>query len=101
MEEYHEAADIQLPNPLLHAAIHATVETQVAMGDELPVRRTLTRLIDEGLDRHEAIHAIGSVLAERFLAIMKETGEKGEDLNPVYFAALDRLSAMRWRKGDR
>ena len=33
------------------------------MGNETPVAATLDRLMHEGLDRHDAIHAIGSVLA--------------------------------------
>src|SRR2546430_4913718 len=72
VENYHEAAGIRVPNQLLHATIHTTVETQVAMGNEIPVRRTLTRLMDEGLERHEAIHAIGSILAEHIFVIVKE-----------------------------
>jgi hypothetical protein len=38
-------------------------EDQIALGDEIPARRTLVRLMEEGLDRHEAIHAIDSALA--------------------------------------
>ena len=50
---------IRLPSPDAHAAVHAVVETQISMGDETPVRCTASRLMAEGLDRHEAIHAIG------------------------------------------
>src|SRR5215813_2177430 len=63
-DEYHRRAGIRLPKVQIHAAIHATVETQAALGDETPVRRTLDRLVSEGLDRHEAIHAVGSVLVD-------------------------------------
>jgi hypothetical protein len=31
--------------------------------NSIPVEHTLQRLLSEGLDRHEAIYAIGSVLA--------------------------------------
>src|SRR5215471_3743760 len=31
------------------------------LGDETPARRTAQRLINKGLDRHEAIHAIGII----------------------------------------
>jgi hypothetical protein len=31
------------------------VENQAALGDEIPVRGTLERLMGEGLDRHAAI----------------------------------------------
>ena len=41
------------------------VENQVALGDAFAARAVLLRLMAEGLDRHEAIHAIGSVLSEQ------------------------------------
>jgi hypothetical protein len=42
--------------------VHVIVENQIALGDELPVPSTLMRLMADGLDRHDAIHAIASVL---------------------------------------
>jgi hypothetical protein len=99
--EYHRAAGDSVPSPTLHAAIHATVETQIAMGDELPVRRTLIRLMSEGLERHDAIHAIGSVLAETMYDILRETEKVGEEPNAAYFSALDHLSAKGWRQSGR
>ena len=50
-------------SPKLHGTVHAIVENQVAAGDATVVPATLARLMREGLDRHDAIHAIGSVLA--------------------------------------
>jgi hypothetical protein len=49
-----------------HAANHVIVENQLAMGDATVVPATLARLMQEGLDRHDAIHAIGSVLVGIF-----------------------------------
>ena len=57
--DYHRNARIRLPNAKVHATVHAMVETQIALGDETAARRTAQRLMDAGLDRHEAIHAIG------------------------------------------
>ena len=94
---YHKKRRIRLPNLLLHAAFHVTVENQIALGDELPVKRKLTELVKEGLDRHDAIHAIGSVLAEHMYHIMKGTS-KDEDPNPTYFQALSTLTARSWRE---
>jgi hypothetical protein len=99
--EYHRAAGDSVPNLTLHAALHTTVETQVAMGDDLPVRRTLVRLMIEGLDRHDAIHAIGSVLAETMYETLRATTKIGDDPNLAYFSALDRLSAKGWRQRAR
>jgi len=58
-QDYHRRARIKLPSALLHANMHAIVENQIALGDETPARRVLQRLMNEGLDRHQAIHAIG------------------------------------------
>jgi hypothetical protein len=94
---YHRRKGTALPNALLHAAIHVTVENQIAIGHQLPVKRKLADLLSEGLDRHEAIHAIGSVLAEHMYHLMK--GElQEEDPNPKYFEALSQLTAKSWRE---
>ena len=61
--DYHRRARIKLPNPRLHATLHVIVENQILLADETPVAATLERLLAEGLDRHDAIHAIASVLS--------------------------------------
>ncbi len=96
--EYHRHARVKLPNHRLHAAIHVVVENQVAMGDELPARRVLERLQTEGLDRHEAIHAVGSVLSGHLHAGMK-TGAPRDDSHQAYWAELESLTAESWRRG--
>src|SRR4051812_42305165 len=60
--DYHRRTGVQLDSLELHSVTHVLVENQVALGDAAPVPATLARLMDEGLDRHEAIHAIGSIL---------------------------------------
>jgi hypothetical protein len=100
-EEYHREAGESAPNPRLHATFHNIVETQIAMGDELPVRRTLVRLMKEGLDRHDAIHAIAAELAETMYDVVNEAEKRGDDPNRIYFSALERLTARRWRKKGR
>ena len=54
----HELA----PNPRLHAVLHAVIETQIASDEPLEARQTLLRLTGEGLTRHDAIHAMATVL---------------------------------------
>jgi hypothetical protein len=97
VEQYHRRARIPLPNAKVHAVIHAVIESQIALGDELPVRRTLQRLMSEGLDRHEAIHAIGSILAQHMFDLVRtpEAVSK-DDPNDAYYAALERLTAEEW-----
>jgi hypothetical protein len=57
-------------NPFLHVTIHATVENQIANGDPPQTAETLEAMIQAGYDRHEAIHAIGSLIAEQIFEIM-------------------------------
>ena len=58
--DHHRRARVGLPRARRH--LHAVVENQVAAGDELPVKRKLDQLMQERRDRHEAVHAIASVL---------------------------------------
>ncbi len=96
-QDYHRRARIRVPNERAHAAAHAIVESQIALGDETPARRTAQRLMEEGLDRHEAIHAIGMVLFELMWELTQGPASD-TDPNPAYFAALERLSAEDWRR---
>ena len=97
--DYHRRARLRAPNAKMHAVIHVVVERQFALGDETPVRRTVQRLMFEGLDRHEAIHAVGSVLAGHIHDLMRRDELKaGEDPNIAYFAALATLTAEEWRR---
>jgi len=89
-EVYHRRAGIELPNTKVHAVMHVIIENQVALGDELPVRRAIERLMGEGLDRHEAVHAVGSVLA----AHMSDTLKAGAANNAAYNAAVERLTEL-------
>ena len=62
--DYHEQSEEELPNAQIHAAIHVVVENQLAEA-YAPAVEALARLRREGLNRHDAVHAIGSVLAEQ------------------------------------
>ncbi|MEN8150147.1 MAG: DUF1841 family protein, partial [Planctomycetota bacterium] len=79
VELRHEDERVELDNVTLHAVIHVIVENQLAMQDE-DVRQTLDRLMAEGLDRHDALHAVGSVLAEHLWGVMNEPTE--DDASP-------------------
>jgi hypothetical protein len=74
-----------------HAIFHVIVENQAALGDEIPVRGTLDRLMGEGLDRHEAIHAVASVLSGHVFDIARGKPPR-PDPNAAYFAALGKLT---------
>jgi len=80
-----------------HAATHVIVENQVAMGDATVVPATLDRLMREGLDRHEAVHAIGSVLLKIVFDVTTGTCDRDADINSEYGRKLAGLTAASWR----
>jgi hypothetical protein len=97
-EAHHLASRIELPNVTLHAAIHAAVENQIAEGIE-PVVEAMARLAREGLCRHDALHAIGSVLTGEFYETVKHHASEPTDaLRRRYLAAVATLTAAEWRR---
>ncbi|MDR3537811.1 MAG: hypothetical protein P4L71_15040 [Acetobacteraceae bacterium] len=99
VEAWHATLQAEMPNIPVHAMMHVIVENQVAEGDALPVQRKVRQLMAQGLDRHDAIHAVASVLMHHFHALMTrdETGKAaGSDQNQRYFSALGRLNARKW-----
>ena len=84
--------DDEGPNTTLHATIQVVVENQLALGDET-VLITMDRLLRQGLDRHDALHAIGAVLFEVIRA------ERPQEDMRRYYRRLRKLTARRWRKG--
>jgi hypothetical protein len=95
VHDYHRRARIRLPNATVHAVVHVVVENQIVLGNEAPGRRTVQRLISEDLDRHEPIHAVGSVLIDHVNDLLRGP-DPGAEPNSSYYAALDRLTAKDW-----
>jgi hypothetical protein len=94
VEQYHHREDPELPNVKLHSSIHVIVENQLAEG--LPAsRRAFERVRREGLSRHDAIHAVGSVVAEHLVKLLNE-GKGGGDHNAALERALNELTAEQW-----
>jgi hypothetical protein len=95
--DYHRRARVRLPNDRLHSAFHVIVENQFALGDELPVRRTVERLTNEGLDRHEAVHAVASVFTDHLHDVMRNAGSEPFSQD-AYNADVERLTVESWRR---
>jgi hypothetical protein len=91
---HHRRARIRRGNVQAHSAIHVAVETQLAEGLQAAVR-AMARLTEGGLDRHEAIHAIGSVVAEQLYEVLHH--QRAHDPE-AYAVELDRLTAESWRR---
>jgi len=63
-EADEDEIEIDGVNPLLHLSIHQTVENQVTINNPEITGQTIEKLIKHGMDRHEAIHAVGNVLID-------------------------------------
>lgn len=100
VENYHRDARVELPKRArsMHAMIHTVVENQLALDDQAIVRGTLERLMKDGLARHEAVHAIGSVLIEYVYDLLHEKMPSSDGHAP-YYAALEQLTAEGRRDG--
>ena len=97
VQEFHSTLAEELPENAasMHATIHVVVENQLALQVQ-PVPATIEKLVRQGLDRHEAIHAVGAILAEDIFEILKNS--KKPSLNR-YRRRLNKLTAKRWKKG--
>jgi hypothetical protein len=75
--------------------IHTVVENQLALEDQAIVRETLARMISEGLARHEAIHAIGSVLIGYFHERLNEKQPRPKTMRRTMRRW--KIFAQKWR----
>jgi len=66
------------------------------MGDPQATQVALSRLMVEGLDRHDAIHAIASVLDRDIFAALRGTAAS-TDPGAKYVDRLAQLTAESWR----
>ena len=95
--QHHAEEPDELPNETLHASIHVVVENQIAMGDETPVAAAIQRLMGEGLDRHDAIHAVGAVLSKYIWSALGGSDEPvPEDSMEEYSREVRELTVSKW-----
>jgi hypothetical protein len=85
----------------LHGLAHVIVENQIALGDPpVPaIREALVRLMGEGLDRHDGLHAVGSVVMGIVSDVVREKGKDAGDINAKIGRELAELTAPSWRSG--
>jgi hypothetical protein len=84
----------ELTNANLHGIIHTVVENQITWSVSVIVK-SRARLRALGLSRHDAIHAIGSVLTEQIFHTIKGRNFSA-NLTEVYYDRVRRLSAAEW-----
>ena len=81
----------------MHSYMHVVVENQIATNVDL-VSETVTKLVRQGLSRHEALHAISAIVVEDIFDMLK--GTKSEFCPKKYRRKLEKITAKRWRKGQ-
>jgi hypothetical protein len=98
-QNYHVSARMKVPSMKAHATMHAAVENQIATGYG-PSKRAVLRLQSEGLSRHEAIHAIASIVAQFIYELHQEqTAEQQASFQSRMGEAIERLHAKQWLSG--
>lgn len=93
VQRYHRRAGIRLPDERVHAALHVMVENQVALGDKTPVSDAVGRLMGEGMSRHDAVHAVGAVLAKHMHRALETRVPVSRE---AYYADIRALSKEAW-----
>jgi hypothetical protein len=94
---FHMVNRLKSGNQKAHAALHVAIENQIASGFG-PTVRAMKRLQEQNLSRHDAIHAIASVLAEHLHKAMNS--DPPPDSGSLQFAInldIDLLTAMNWK----
>jgi Domain of unknown function (DUF1841) len=71
--EYEDVGEEEVDgvNPRLHVAMHAIVAKQLWDGDPPEVWPAAKRLLDAGVDRHEVLHRLAALMAERVYATLR------------------------------
>jgi hypothetical protein len=93
VQRYHRRERIPLPRERAHASIHVMVENQVALGEQTPVRDAVSRLMQDGLSRHDAIHAVGAVLMTH---MHRATVEQKPIRVEAYYADVRAVTRESW-----
>ena len=91
---YHKKIRFKAGSLKMHAVVHTAVETQLAEG-HASACAALERLLSGGLDRHEAVHAIGAIFADQLYAVLKN---KRDFDNQRYEQGLGELTVASWRQ---
>ena len=99
VHDFHSELDLEMTGEALrvHSSIHVIVENQLAMGVDL-IAETIAKLTRQGLNRHDAIHAIGAIISEDIFDVIK--GNVAEFSPIKYRRKLEKITAKRWLKGQ-
>lgn len=77
-------------NPFIHTALHVLIEKQLADKSPPEIVEALASLLQRGVDRHEAVHAIASIYADLYFTTFRR-GQHFEET--TYIELLKQLAA--------
>ncbi len=83
---YPQEADGMVVNPFVHTVLHLIVDNQIETDSPEYVSETFARLIDEGMEEHESLHAIIAIYADLYFSNFRKGGS---------FSYLDYESRLR------
>lgn len=69
-------------NPFVHTALHISMEKQIGNNDPEEVIEVIRQMLNEGKDRHEVIHKIGSIYASIYFNTFRK-GQLFEDISYI------------------
>ena len=97
VENYVKSIEVDINEEAvkIHSSIHVVVENQIAEKIEATID-AYNRLLRQGLNRHETIHAIGAVVSEDIYNVIKNERNFNQE---SYKNRLRKLTAKRWLKG--
>ena len=96
IENYIEKNETNIKKEVLiiHSSIHMFVENQLAENFE-STKEAYNRLIRQGLNRHDTLHAIGSIVTNDIYNMVKNETEFNDI---TYKNRLRKLTAKKWKK---
>lgn len=96
IKAYHRKNGGYGNNLNLHASIHVIIENQAALKNETPVAAKLKILERQGLDRHEAVHAVGNIVIKYFFDISNDNISDNSNIEEMYFEDVRKLTRQSW-----
>lgn len=101
VREYHDALDHHpaAESMAAHAMIHAVVETQIAMEDPPETREKMEELVEAGVDRHAAIHALAAPVAHVVYGVAQ--GDDDQEFNDLVAQKVSAVTVQDGREQEK
>ncbi len=94
MAAFPQEINGKVVSPFVHTVLHVTIDKQLQVGDPDFVRETYDRLISEGIEEHEGLHAIMGVYSDLYFTSFR----KGRQFDNLDYES--QLANMSFKKAD-